>query len=234
MGRSSRVVVSLVALFVFACAGNASRVPRGNTTPEGSETYFYGPLDVSEQAVVDKPSSLSRQVARAPQKKHEASSDESAAKDTTDTHLPGKVSNSTEWTAKWLGDHRGYDRVELDVPGVVPVAPQEDDNALLRVSVVSEGEAESPVLKFAVVDSNDGTTPLCEVEGVLNSPNDATVAAGQPCFTRMLGVPLEATTQPGNAALNNGVITLSFGVVLLVPAPDGQTLEGSLKYLFKG
>lgn len=231
------IPVAMAGLFATACAGRASSVPRGNTTPEGADTYFYGPLDVSERAVVEESSPPSRQVARTPRKptgpkRAAAEAKSSGEKQTTPSQEPPP--ESEKWPKDWLGERRGYDRVQLQVPGIPQAEPQEDDNALLKIALVEEREADGPVLKFTVLDSNDGTTALCEIEGEMTAPAAVAIGAGQPCFSRMLGVPLETQTSPGEATMSDGVVTLRFQVAMQVPTPDGQTVEASLTYLFEG
>jgi hypothetical protein len=200
-------------------------VPLHSTDPGRNDVYFYGPHEGGKTLTVA--SEVSKEPAPRP-----ASSPEPTPKSSPPVPPP-KVEVAVDADAgaeparlDYAGRYLGTDIVVIQFVGVAE-DPQVDDGA--KVDVEMRGENRIAV---TVVDSSQGT-PLCTVEARLITPTDLEFEAGQPCFTGMLGIPIDAELISGSGKLEGSRLSFELSVGLALSAPGGS-LEGQIEYEFEG
>jgi hypothetical protein len=208
-----------------SCAPKVSDRPL--STEPSADGYYYGaPTSGGKVLQISQPDPAQ---ARAKPKTKTEDVVAKAAASGADTPADASTEAAAEPAAEpfaqtFAGDYSGKDTVVIELSGFPP-QPQEDEHAKLRVTV------DGLVVSVTVVDSNSGDD-LCTING---EPKGAAIQfkPGQSCFEEMLGIPMTAELEGGEATLADEQLRVRF-VVKLELADGGESRSGKLTYLFEG
>ncbi len=227
---NSGLALLAVAAGLGSCSPKVSETPLPNARPEGPNTYYYGTPDhggkeLGERQVANEPHRplvLPKPPAATKKKPVQV-----AKKDDADKSSSSAADGGVPKTGgKYAGRYLGTDTVTIDFPGI-PGDPQVDDKAVVDIKKLSEEDK----YELTVVASNNGE-PLCTISGTL-SETRLEFAEGQPCFSEILGIPLDTSLAGGSATFDGKHIDVEFEVELSLDTPGGA-LEGGVSYSFDG
>lgn len=227
LGRPGVKCTWPTALVLLSCSLSPSEVPLQSTDPARLDVYFYGPHQGGK--ALTSASQVSREpmqkAAPSPEPTHKSSPPVPSPKVEVALDADGDA-GAEPAQLDYAGRYLGTDIVAIQFVGVAE-DPQVDDGA--KVDVEMRGENRIAV---TVVDSSQGT-PLCTVEARLATAGNLEFEAGQPCFTGMLGIPIDAELVSGSGKLEGSRLSFELSVGLALRAPGGS-LEGQIEYEFEG